>query len=242
MEIKKNAEFDNTVRYHFALVGFVDFKDIIKKFVSSFNYYRFENQGKENSKEVICDVADDLLSDAGIVVTKLYNHGRAYLQVSKISMLSGELKRPSKTYNLGQIRREEEPSDYSLQVASAIEGAFTTQFTVDIDAFIKQTSPKIEIDIEATKYRIIGGTGYRAYMLFENATYQDVNSKKKVSRMGVTLLLPSEDKENEFILETIDKKINDIALYNLSRFEIAKKLLYSTEELSEEELSEEEED
>ncbi len=227
MEINGSLEKENTRRYHFVLLGFAEFKDILKKFVNLLKFYRIEEQGKDNTKEIIYDVENDLLCDAGIVISKLIKGSKAKLQVNKISMLTGELKRPSQKYNLGDIGIEEEPKDYSLQITQAIESAFTTQFTVDLDAFVKQTIPKIEIDITATKYKLICGTGYRAYMQFEDAIYKDIKTGSKVTRQGVTLELPNDNSaENEEILKVIDRYINELALYNLSRFEIAKKLLY----------------
>ena len=227
MDANSKLQFDNARRYHFVLLGFAEFKDIIKKLVSILKFYRLENQGKINSKEIIYDVDDDLLSDSGIVISKLLENGKVFLQVNKLSLLSGELKRASKTYNLGTIGKDEEPKDYSLQITQAIESAFTTQFTVDLDAFVKKTIPKIEVDIEATKYKIIGGSGYRAVMYFEEVIYQDIKTKKKISRPGVTLQLPADNSpENDEILKVIDRQINELALYNLSRFEIAKQLLY----------------
>lgn len=227
MDANSKLELDNTRRYHFVLLGFAEFKDIIKKFVSILKFYRFENQGKINSKEIIYDMPDDLLSDSGIVISKLFENGKVLLQVNKLSSLRGDLKRPSKKYNLGTIGKDEEPKDYSLQITQAIESSFTTQFTVDLDAFVQKTIPKIEIDIEATKYKIICGSGYRAAMYFEEVVYKDIKTKKKVSRPGVTLQLPADNSpENDEILKVIDRQINELALYNLSRFEIAKQLLY----------------
>ncbi len=245
MEENNKLELDNTRRYHFVILGLAEFKDIIKKFVSILKFYRFENQGKVKSKEIIYDMPDDLLSDSGIVISKLIENGKIFLQVNKLSSLKGELKRPSKKYNLGTIGKDEEPKDYSLQITQAIESSFTTQFTVDLDAFVQKTIPKIEIDISATKYKIICGSGYRAAMFFEETLYKDIKTGKKVKSSGITLQLPADSSpENDEILKTIDRQISEIALYNLSRFEIAKQLLYPKpiEESEEQSLSDDEEE
>ena len=100
------------------------------------------------------------------------------------------------------------------------------------------TEPKIEVLVDANQYQIICGTGYRATMIFENATYRDIATNKKVSRLGVTLQLPSaEYEESRELLDLIDKQISSLARINLSRFEIAEQLLYS-EPLDLEELEE----
>lgn len=170
-----------------------------------------------------------MLSDSGIVLSKLYEDGKVMFNVRKLSTLPGQLKRPSKKFILGELEVDEEPKDFSLSIASAIENSFNSTFTVDLDAFVKQTVAKIEITVDAVKYKIISGTGYRASILFENALYRDIKTNKKVSQQGVTLQLPlgeENEKCNQELLNVIDKKIEELAPSNLSRFEIAQRLLY----------------
>lgn len=222
-------EQEKIKRYHYVVIGFGEFKNILRKLDENLKFYRFENQGKTKVKEIIYDVPNNMLSDSGIVLSKLYEDGKVLFNVRKLSTLPGQLKRPSKKFILGELEVDEEPKDFSLNIASAIENSFNTAFTVDLDAFVKQTRPKIEILIDAQKYKIIGGTGYRASILFEEAVYRDIKTNKKVSRTGVTLQLPmgeENEKCNNEILNIIDRKIEEIAPNNLSRFEIAKKLLY----------------
>lgn len=222
-------EQEKIKRYHYVVIGFGEFKNILRKLDENLKFYRFENQGKTKVKEIIYDVPNNMLSDSGIVLSKLYEDGKVLFNVRKLSTLPGQLKRPSKKFILGELEVDEEPKDFSLNIASAIENSFNTAFTVDLDAFVKQTRPKIEILIDAQKYKIISGTGYRASILFEEAVYRDIKTNKKVSRTGVTLQLPmgeENEKCNNEILNIIDRKIEEIAPNNLSRFEIAKKLLY----------------
>ena len=87
------------------------------------------------------------------------------------------------------------------------------------------------MEIESTKYKIICGTGYRAEMEYENATYKDVKTGKKVSRLGVTFMFPWEEREEtDEILRVIDRKVKGLASFELSRYEIAEKLLYTERE------------
>ena len=226
--MKTKIELENNVKYHYEILGFATFKDIMKKFEENFKFYRIANEGKVNAKEIVYDVPNNMLSNFGIVISKQYEDGKIMLKVRKLSSLKGAMKRPSKKFALGELGKDEEPKDFSLQITQAIENSFNTKFTVDLDAFVKETIPKIQIDIEATKYQLICGTGYRAYMLFENITYRDLKTNNKVMRPSVTLQLPNGNDipENKEILDTIDKKISELALYNYSRFEIAKQLLY----------------
>lgn len=227
MDKNSKLELENSREYHFVILGYNEFKDIYASLTSNLNFYRFQNKGKVETKEVIYDVPDNTLTDSGIVISILEENNKHTLKVRKISRLQGNLKRPPKTYVLGRVEKGEEPKDYSLQVSSAIDDAFTINFTTDIDDFVKKTVAKIEVDIEGTRYNIICGSGYRASILFENATYKDLKTGKKVSRAGVTLLLPREPRpESEELLKVIDRKVCELALYNYSRFEIASQLLY----------------
>ena len=226
---KSKLEQEKIKRYHFVIVGFGEFKNIIRKFDENLKFYRLENQGKTKAREIIYDVPNNMLSDSGIVLSKLYEDGKVMFNVRKLSTLPGQLKRPSKKFILGELEVDEEPKDFSLSIASAIENSFNSTFTVDLDAFVKQTVAKIEITVDAVKYKIISGTGYRASILFENALYRDIKTNKKVSQQGVTLQLPlgeENEKCNQELLNVIDKKIEELAPSNLSRFEIAQRLLY----------------
>lgn len=227
----KKLEMQNLQSYHFVFVGFADFKKVFKALTAALPYYRFAAQGKKTEKEIFYDVPDQLLSSAGLILSKWYNDGNIYFHIRRLSRTLIGSKRPSKKFLFGSCEDEDEPKDFSLQIASAIENSFTSPFSVDLDSIVKQTAPKIETTIESDCYKIICGTGYRATMEYENATYKDVKSGKKVSRLGVTFKFPLEDcEETKEILQVIDRKVQGLANFDLSRFEIAEKLLYSERE------------
>lgn len=239
----KQIEFENYKECHFVILGYSEFKDVYAKFVSNLKFYRLENKGKYNTEEVIYDVPENTLTDAGIIISSIKEGGKRYLRVKKISLLTGELKRPTKTYILGELYEGEEPEDYSLQLAQTIENSFTMKFTIDIDEVVKKTEPKIEIDIENNSYKMICGTGYRAELIYEKAVYKDIKSKNKVEMEGVTLRIPQQPcKESDELLAFIDHKVVELAPYNLTRYEIAKKLLYPQVEDESEVIAEESSD
>ncbi len=224
----KKLSLQNVQNYHFVFVGFATFKDVYKTIVENLPYYRFEKAGKEQEKEIFYDVPDGLLSTAGLVLSKWYHGKKIYFHVRKLSRIAGQTKRPSKKFLFGSCEELDQPKDFSLQIASAIENSFSSPFSVDLDSIVKQTNPIIEVDIQSDKYNIICGTGYRAYMLFENAIYKDIKTGNKVSRLGVTFGFPLEDREEtDEILEVLSRKVFGLAHYDNSRFEIAEQLLYS---------------
>ena len=233
MDKQNKVEMQQNESYHYVLLGFSTFKDVLKKLGDTMKFYRFENEGKANAKEIIYDVPNNLLSDAGIVISKQFEDGKVLFNVRKISWLPGALKRPSKKFNLGEFQHDEEPKDFSLDISSAIEHSFLTPFTVDLDSIVRQTIPKIEIKINADKVKIIGGTGFRAYIIYENVTYRDIKTNKTVERDDVTLQLSTLEEfaeENKKLLDIIETKVCELGKFNASRFEIAQKLLYPKDE------------
>lgn len=227
----KKLELRNVQSYHYVFVGFATFKDVFKSLEEHMPYYRFVEDGKVSEKEIFYDVPDELLSSAGLILSKWYEGGKIYFHIRKISQIFNGSRRPSKKFLFGSCKDEDEPKDFSLQIATAIENSYAMPFTVDLDSIVKQTQPKIEVQIESIKYNIICGTGYRAVLLYENAVYRDIKTGKKVSRLGVTFQAPMEDREEtQEILDIIDKRVKGLALFDESRFEIAQKLLYSKNE------------
>ena len=208
---------ENIRRLHYVILGFATFKEVLAKFEHYMKFYRFENLGVAKEKEIIYDVNGNILSNGGIVISKSYHDKKVEFNVTKISMLPGEMKEDS------------EPKDFSLEISAAIEDLFGVNFTFDLDSIVKQSFPKIEVDVDKNEYKIIGGTGFRAKLSYETAIYKDIATKNKVDRDMVVLELeedPYYQEENEKVLQLIDKKIKELGLFDLSRFEIAEKLLY----------------
>ncbi len=240
----KKLEQHNSQSYHYEFVGFSNFNKVYKALSEALPYYRFEKIVKRHSKEIFYDIPSHLLADAGIAISKWMEDGESSLNIRKIFKVK-ELKKPSQKFLFGICKNDEQPKDYSYQMAGLIESTFRTPFSIDVESLIKQTSPIIEIDILFDKYQIICGTGYRAIMQYEKAVYKDVKTGRKVERVGMTFKFPIDDREEkQEILDTIDRKIKGLALNNISRFEIAYKLLFTKPktDLEIEEVGEEEED
>ncbi len=223
-------EKHNSQSYHYEIVGLSKFKQILKTLCDNLPYYRFNKTKKRKSKEIFYDIPSHLLADGGIAISKWTEDGQSSLTVRKIFSVK-ELNKPSEKFFFGYCKNDEQPKDYSYQMALLIEKTFSTPFSVDLESLIKQTTPIIEVDITADKYEIICGTGYRAIMQYENIIYKDVKTGKKVETVGVTFKFPIDDrKEKDEILNTIERRVKALALNNISRFEIAKKLLFTKPE------------
>lgn len=227
------VQVENVKTYHYMILGYETFPKILKSFIRELDFYRISRLDDVESKEIMYDIPNNALMDAGIVLSKQYRGGRVIFKVQKISFLPEEMRVPSKKFVLKELGTDAEPKDYSLEISSAIENSFSSPFTIDLDAVVREVIPKIEIKTKSERYLIIGGTGFRGELFYDKVVYKDVATKKKVEKEGVVLKLPTDEpsqKDNEFILDIIDRKVKGLGMYNMTRFELAQKALYHVEE------------
>lgn len=226
-------ENENNEKHHYYLIGKNE-KKLIKKLDEHLKFYTLRFNNKFLGKEIVYDVPSNMLSNAGLVLSKQYEeNGGVFFKVRKISFLPENVSRKSKKFYLAQCSGKEEPKDFPIQIANAIQSSFTEPFTIDLVSIVRQTVPKIEILVYGKYYQIIGGFGYKAKLNFEKVIYKDIETNKKVARYGVTFVMPNnkfDEKYNNEILQIIDKYCSELVPYKSTRFEIAKKALYPTAE------------
>ena len=235
-------EEDNMQSYHFAFAGSTNFKQVVDLLEANLPYYRLSKSADRTSKEIFYDGPNDVLSEAGIVLSKHIENNKASLTVRKLSQNSVTGKQ-SKKFLLGECALDEEPCDYSFTIASTIVKLFNSTLSIDLDSLVKQTMPKMDVVVQAEVYDIICGTGYRGVMLHERCLYRDINKKKKIELYGVTLQLPIEDRpEKKEILGAIDRYVKGLSLLQLSRFELGCKYLYPPENAAKIEIKDDDDD
>lgn len=224
----EKIEAENFKKAHYFFVG-KNYNKVIEKLNKNLTYHRVAYERDFSGREIIYDVKSNMLSKAGLVISKQYEEKQSFFKVRKISTLPGGYKRPSQKFQLGKCEGTEAPKDFPTQIANAISNAFSGAFTIDLVSVVRQTLPKIEITVTGKRFRVIGGTGYECALLYETAVYRDVETNKKVKRNGFTLHLPKGekyDKENKEIMEAIDHYCKELVYYQESRFEIAERLLH----------------
>ena len=207
-----------------------NFQNVIYKLDDELTYYRICFDKRVKSVEIIYDTPTNLLSNAGIVLSKEYREGKSFFKVKKISYLPTELRKPSRKFYNAECGGRETPKDYPIQIASAINNAFSNIFTIDLVEVVKQTAPIFEIKIKADLYKLISGSGMKGALALEKITYKDMQSGRREKRLGATLSLPDEqrfEKESEEVLSAIERKCKELFLYKESRFEIAQRIFRS---------------
>lgn len=228
MKSYDKLEAESFKKAHYFFLG-KNVRKTIAKLDKNLPYFSIKPDGKFEGKEIIYDVRSNMLANAGLVLSKQYEDGKAFFKVRKISTLPGGFKRPSQKFELAEVSENEAPKDFPVQIANAISNSFSGVFTIDLVSVVRQTIPKIAIDVTGRRYQIYGGTGYKAALLCEKAVYRDLETNKKVKRVGFTLKLPKEERceeENKKILEAISHYCQELIYYQESRFEIAQRLLH----------------
>ena len=224
--LKKNKPVEE-IKYHYDMIR--DNKEkIADKLNLNLGFFSFRPQKNIKAIEIIYDTPNNLLSSAGIVLSKQIDEKGTFFKVRKISKLPTEMRRPSQKFELAKCGSKESPKDFALQVSSAINNSFYNIFTIDLAEVVKKTIPKIEIIVKGEVYEIVGGTGFKGSMMFENVIYKDLITHKKVKRKGVTVAFPSEqiyEKDRQDVLEGIERHCKELIPYKESRFEIASRVL-----------------
>ncbi len=210
---------------------------IISKLDRELGFYRIYFEKKIKGLEIIYDTPNNLLSSAGIVLSKQYESGKFFFKVKKLSYLPTEFRKPSEKFYLLECQPNESPKDYPLQISTAINNAFANVFTIDLVDVVKNTIPKYEIKIKGDLYILTSGLGMKGQIVFEKASYKDLLTNKKVKRLGATVTLPGDPafkKETSEVLDAIERKCKELLIYQETRFEIAQRLLspkHQTEKL-----------
>ncbi len=241
MKENERIQAENYKKAHYFFIG-KDYNKIIDKLNKNMPYHRIAYERDFNGREIVYDVKSNMLSKAGIVISKQYEEGQSFFKVRKISSLTGGYKRPSQKFELGQCESTEAPKDFPTQIANAVSNAFSNAFTIDLVSVVRQTLPKIEIVVTGKRFRVVSGNGYNCTLLYETAIYKDLETNKKVKRNGFTLHLPKGEKyekDNKIVIEAIDHYCKELVYYQESRFEIADRLLHPKPVIIEEKQEEE---
>lgn len=215
-------------RFHYDMLK-NDESKVVDKLNLNLGFFSFRKKSKFKAVEVVYDTPDNLLSSAGIVLSKQFEANKTYFKVRKISKVRSDIAKKSQKFEIAKCNAKQNPKDLAIQVATAINNYFSNIFTIDLSDVVKNTIPKIEITIKGNLYEVIGGTGFKGAVLFEKVTYKDLITHKKVKRSGFTFSCPNDnnhEKEVEEILKGIERHCKELIPYNESRFEIAQRILH----------------
>ena len=230
----KKVELQKNDNYHYVLAGFTTFDDVLKTLKKIMPFWRITPSGKMYIKEIFYDNDYNMLSSAGIVLSKSTTNKNTFFNIRRLARV---LNKKNIKYQIDNYcGAKDHPREYAEQIAAAINNCFSTSLTIDLETLVKKTTAKIQIDIFKKNFKLICGSGYKATIVYEKVYYKDLKNGKKVVQDGVSLTVPKgELDETAQLLKLIERNIPGLVLYEESRFEIAQKLLYSDDKTEGEE-------
>lgn len=202
-------------------------KFTLKKLTHRLGFYTILFQEKIKETEIIYDTDKLLLTGAGLIIRKKMSPKRTYFSLVRLSSMNNIRNREKKSF-LGECEPNDQPSDFPVQIADAINNVFNNLFTVNLVDIVKHCMPYIRIDIGGNRYKIISGTGYEAELSFENLKAKDVRSGRKGKTRAFSLKMeldPNYEKERQQILDVIERWCKELVPTDRHRFEIAEVLV-----------------
>ena len=154
------------------------------------------------------DTKDFFFAEKGInIYTTLANKHKELIvrydseQVSRIEFL----KNIPNFFKM-EIGSNDSISKYYEQLIEAIYYVFPTGLNVNIEDYLRESSPQIRISKKSDQYRVVNNNGLKVTIAFENCDYQKVGTRQKFSQPTLDVVCDSyklKDKFEEFLRDVI---------------------------------------
>lgn len=211
-----------TVRYNYDIL-IDNEKMTLTKLANRLNFFSIVFDGKYNDIETVYDTANNLLTGSGLIIKKRCARDRSYFSLVRINSVKSSINHERKEF-LGECDRNDQPSDFPVQIADRINEIFANVFTINLVDTIKHCSPYITTQIKGNRYKIISGTGYTAEISFETFKVKNFRNGKTAVLRNFSLafeLDPDYEKEREQILEVVDRYCKELVILERNNFEIS---------------------
>lgn len=215
-----------TVRLNYDII-IDDEKFTLQKLTQKLGFYTVLFDSKIKDVEVVYDTDKKLLTGAGLIIRKKITPKRTYFSLVRVSSMNNIQSREKKSF-LGECETQDQPSDFPVQIADAINKIFNNLFTINVVDIVKHCTPYIRIELSGNKYKVVSGTGYEAEISFENLKVKNARTGRKGKQRIFSLKMeldPNYERERQHILDTIDRYCKELAPLNRNRFEIAQILV-----------------
>ncbi len=186
-------------------------------------FYRFQFVGPVRASETFYDTPNDILYKAGIVLSRIQEDDRVFFKVEQVSSLKSKTQ---KVFS-HKVGVKDTIKDHSFYLVDGIRAMFNTPIYIDLENVIKNAVPKISISIMANVYKIISGSGFRAYMCLETQKYENFETKRQHKSDGMTIKLDGPTQylpEFNSFNDNIKKYCKEFIEVNDNVYEHAKKL------------------
>jgi hypothetical protein len=190
--------------------------------------YSFYGEGRDDSKEIYLDSPNNLLANAGIILCKVIDNGKAFFRVDREELKPNMkiLSREKRVF-IHPIGSRDSVLDHALFLTDGISSMFSTKFYIDLENVLKTVVPKIEIENQKTVFRILSGKGFKANMSFEKIKIRNYDSKRKADLFMLNIEQTSSrltmDEFNDFTSK-LEKYCKEIMPTSDSKYKIAKRM------------------
>ena len=157
-------------------------KDAFKKVAALGNVLKFEKImpiATLSKVEIFYDTKDDLLSKAGVVVSKVNEGNQAYFKVQRQTFIPSTFVGEDKVY-IHHIGPKDKVYDHTYYITDGIKELYTTSFSVDLENVVKTIYPKLIIKTKIKRNRIVSGTGFRALLDEESIVISNKQTRRTV--------------------------------------------------------------
>ena len=188
-------------------------------------FYKFQFFGSVKSSEVFYDTPNDLLYKAGVVLSRVQEDDRVFFKVAQAA--NSNLKTNTQKVFSHKIGLRDTIKDHSFYLVDGIRGLFNTPFSIDLENVVKNSIPKISVTINANVYKVISGSGFRAFMCHEDIHYENHESKRQQKANGMTIKLSGPEQympEFKEFNKAIQKHCKEFVLVHENLYEHSKKI------------------
>ena len=199
-----------------------------RKLRNNLGFYSIVDDGVIKEEEIVYDTDKNLLTGVGLELRKKITPERVYFSLVRINSLTDTYQLHEKKSFLFEFEKDDQPSDFPVQIADTINNIFNNVFTINLVDVVKHTTPYIRIGIGGNRYKIVSGTGYEVVATFENLSIRDLRSGRKGEKRIFSLEMeddPDYEKEREHIEAVIERYCKELVPVMKNRFEIAETLV-----------------
>lgn len=195
-----------------------------------FPQYTFSFYEKAKIEEIYYDSKTNDLASAGIIISKNIEHNKGFIKIErefvKQKGITLEKNKEEKMY-VHPIVVKDKVTDHMFFIIDGILNMFSTKFHIDLENIIKVAVPTIIITNKQKRYKIYGGTGFKAEMYFEDISFKNMRSKRTGNTLMLTVKLLSSEKFlphfDEF-LKQLEKHVKELINLTETKHNIARKM------------------
>ena len=172
------------------------------------NLHRFSLEKQYKQSEIFYDTSTNLLSKAGILLSKTISPEKTYFKVERQSTLLKSYARKKETVFIHEVGVRDKVMDHAFFLVDGIKALFTTQFTIDLENVLKNIFPKIVVDSNVDKWNVMSGGGFKGSIYFQTSKINNLESKRKNHFKAMKVQLESPDTylpSFNYLIEQIEK-------------------------------------